>query len=179
MRVLAAPPGYSLYELIMTLALAGLILTLGLPSFGSLAADRRLHAETDALFHAVHLARKASIVRRRVVSICPSADGETCTSGYDWSAGWIAFANVDRDEPPQVDENEPVISRHSVDESVQILANRRGFTLRSTELRATNGTFVVCDRAGRATPRALVVSYTGRPRVTRSDGRGNAYQCTD
>jgi type IV fimbrial biogenesis protein FimT len=179
MPLLAKAGGYSLYELIMTVALAGLMLTLGLPSFGSLVADNRLRVESDALFHAVHLARKGSIVRRRVVSLCPSVDGESCSPGYDWSSGWIVFANVDRDEPPQVDENEPVLSRHTVDDSVQILANRRGFTLRSTHLRATNGTFVICDRAERATPRALVVSYTGRPRVTRSDSRGNAYQCTD
>ena len=169
--------GFSLFELIMTLALVALILTLGLPSFGSLVADKRLRVEADALFHAVHLARKASIVRRRVVSLCPSADGESCTPGYDWSAGWIVFANVDRDDPPQVDENEPVLSHHTVGDTVQILANRRGFTLRSTHLRATNGTFVICDRRERAEPRALVVSYTGRPRVTRTDSRGGAYSC--
>jgi type IV fimbrial biogenesis protein FimT len=171
--------GYSLYELIMTLTLAGLILTLGLPSFGSLVADKRLRVETDALFHAVHLARKSSIVRRRVVSLCPSVDGQTCNPGYDWSEGWIMFANVDRDDPPQVDENETILRRHSVDTGVQILANRQGFTLRSTHLRATNGTFVVCDRVDRARPRALVVSYTGRPRVARSDRRGNDYRCAD
>jgi type IV fimbrial biogenesis protein FimT len=171
--------GYSLYELLMTLTLVGLILTLGLPSFGSLVADKRLRVESDALFHAVHLARKSSIVRRHVVSLCPSVDGQSCRPGYDWSAGWILFVNVDRDDPPQADENETVIKRHSVDERVRILANRRGFTLRSTQLRATNGTFVICDRAGRAEPRALVVSYTGRPRVARSDRRGNDYRCAD
>ncbi|MEX2123917.1 MAG: GspH/FimT family pseudopilin [Woeseia sp.] len=170
--------GYSLYELLITLALVALILTLGLPSFGSLVADKRLRVETDALFHAVHLARKSSIVRRRVVSLCPSIDGASCNPGYDWSDGWILFANVDRDEPPQVDGNEPILARHQVADTVRILANRRGFTLRSTHLRATNGTLVVCDRADRAKPRALVVSYTGRPRVTASDSRGNAYRCT-
>lgn len=171
--------GYSLYELAMTVALAALILALGLPSFGALAADKRLRTETDALFHAIHLARKSSIARRRVVSLCPSADGETCSGGYDWSAGWIVFANVDRDEPPQVDDGEPVLWRHVVDERVQLVANRRGFTLRSTHLRATNGTLIVCDRAGRARPRGIVVSYTGRPRVARTDSAGKAYECVD
>jgi len=179
---MSKPPahrGYSLYELVMTLTLVGLVLTLGLPSFGSLVADKRLRVEADALFHAVHLARKSSIVRRHVVSLCPSVDGQSCNPGYDWSEGWIMFANVDRDDPPQVDRNEAIIKRHSVDDRVQILANRQGFTLRSTQLRATNGTFVICDRAGRAQPRGLVVSYTGRPRVALSDSRGNGYRCAD
>jgi type IV fimbrial biogenesis protein FimT len=167
--------GYSLYELVMTLGLAALVLTLGLPSFGSFVADGRLRAETNALFHAFHLARKASMTRRRVVSLCPSRDGETCDATYDWSGGWIMFVNADRDDPPRVDSGETILVRHRVDEAVRIAANRRGFTLRSTQLRATNGTLVVCDSAGRAEARGLVVSYTGRPRVSRSD----AYQCTD
>lgn len=179
MSIRRATAGYSLYELLITLGLAALVLTLGLPSFGKLVADKRLRAETDALFHAIHLARKSSIVRRRVVSICPSNDGESCNQGYDWSSGWIVFANVDRDDPPQVDDNEPVLSQHRVEDTVQILANRRGFTLRSTHLRATNGTLVVCDRTGRAASRALVVSYTGRPRVTRTDRSGEPYSCPD
>lgn len=171
--------GHTLFELLMTLALAALILVLALPSFGGLAADKRLRVETDALFHAIHLARKSSIVRRRTVSLCPSLDGETCDPGYDWSDGWIMFSNVDRDEPPQVDANEPILARHRVDDGVRILANRRGFTLRSTFLRATNGTLRVCDREDRATARALVVSYTGRPRVTTVDSRGDGYDCGD
>lgn len=174
-----APAGYSLLELVMTLAVAALVLTLGLPSFGSLVADKRLHAEVDALFHAIHLARKSSIVRRRVVSICPSADGQSCGELDDWSHGWILFANADRDEPPEVDEGEDVLQVHTVDERVRIAANRRAFTLRATQLRATNGTLVFCDRAGRATARALVVSFTGRPRVAREDTRGRPYACSD
>ena len=170
--------GFSLLELLMTVALAALVLTLGLPSFGNLVADKRLRAETDALFHAVHLARKASIVRRRAVSLCPSADGRSCDDVSDWSRGWILFADADRDQPPQVDPGEDVLMVHAVDPRVRIQANRRAFTLRSTELRATNGTFVICDRTGRAEPRALVVSYTGRPRVTRETRRGDAYECT-
>ena len=179
MSIRAAQCGYSLFELVMTLTLAALILTLGLPSFGKLVADNRVRVEVDALFHAVHLARKSSIARRRVVSLCPSFDGETCSGDTDWSQGWLMFVNVDRDDPPQRDAGEPVLQRHVVGDTVRIQANRRGFTLRATELRATNGTLIFCDRAGRAEPRALVVSYTGRPRVARADSRGQPYACAD
>ena len=43
----------------------------------------------------------------------------------------------------------------------------------------TNGTLIFCDRAGRARPRALVISYTGRPRVAYEDTRGRPYRCPD
>jgi type IV fimbrial biogenesis protein FimT len=170
---------YTLYELLLTLTLVAIIVGLGLPSFAGVAARNRLHVEINALFHAIHLARKESIMRRRVVSLCPSLDGLTCEPGRDWSTGWLMFENTDKDEPPRRDPAEPLLQAHLVAESVQIMANRRGFTLRATQKRATNGTFVVCDRAGRATPTALVVSYTGRPRVTRETTRGEPYSCAD
>lgn len=171
--------GFTLFELIVTIGLATLVLTLGLPSFGGLIANHRLRVEVNALFHAVHLARQESIVRRRVVTLCPTRDGVACERDLDWSAGWIMFVNKDRNGDGQRDPDEPILQRFIVDPANRIVANRMSFSLRSTELRATNGTFIFCDRAQRAAPRALVISYTGRPRVSRTDRRGRAYKCPD
>ena len=171
--------GFSLYELIMTMALVALVLTLGIPSFGGILANHRLKVEVNALFHAVHLARKSSIVRRRAVSICPSSNGIDCEPGFDWSEGWMMFVNTDRDSPAIRDDDEAILSRHPVDQNARIMSNRKSYTLRSIELRATNGTLIFCDRNGRAAARALVISYTGRPRVTRRDRRGKSYRCPD
>lgn len=172
-----AAAGFTLYELLMTLALVAVVVAVGLPSFGSLLANSRLRAESNALFDSIYLARKESVVRRRAVTLCPSLDGLNCDTANDWSAGWIRFVNTDRDEPPVRDDDEAILYYHAVEPGVVIVANRRGFTLRSTELRATNGTLVLCDAAGRAESRAVVVSYTGRPRVTRRDSAGRPYGC--
>jgi len=169
--------GYSLYELLVTIAVASIVLALGVPSFAELVARNRQVVEINALFHAVHLARKESIMRRRVVSICPSVDGLQCRPGTDWSDGWILFENRDRDHPPRVDDGEPILGRHSVDRRVRLTANRRGFTFRGVFKRATNGTFVACDRGSRVPPRALVISYTGRPRSAQERPNGTPYDC--
>lgn len=169
--------GYSLYELIMTLGLVSVIVGLGLPSFSYLAADNRLRVEADALFHAAHLARQESMVLRRVVTICPSVDGEYCDSAGRWSVGWIMFVNDGRTATGHRDDNESIIKRHSVAESIQIMSNRPSYSFRSIRLRATNGTLTICDSSDRAPSRALVISYTGRPRVARQDTRGRPYQC--
>ena len=171
--------GYSLYELLITFMLTALVITLGLPSFSGTVARSRISTEINALFHATHLARKESVMRRQVVSICPSSDGLDCEPSLDWSNGWLMFANHDRDEPPRVDADEPVLHMHRVPDTVKITANRRGFTLRATQKRATNGTFVVCDRKGRAPPKALVISYTGRPRVTFKNSKNRPYACAN
>ena len=171
--------GFSLYELLVTLALAALLVSIGLPSFSSLLARSQQAVEINALFHAFHLARKQSIMRRKVVSLCPSRDGESCLAGKDWSPGWIMFENTDRDSPPRVDPGEIIVRAHDVTDAVRIVANRQGFTLRATFKRATNGTFVICDTQDRVAAKSLIVSYTGRPRVTFARPDGRPYSCAD
>ncbi len=169
--------GYSLYELLMTLGLVAVLMSVGVPLLGALAADKRLRVEVDALFHAIYLARTESIARRRVVSICPSSDGQNCDPGYDWSVGWIVFVNKGLRKSLERTDDEVLLRHHQVSKTSRIMSNRQGFSLRSTELRATNGTLVFCDRARRTESRAVVVSYTGRPRVARTDSRGKPYDC--
>lgn len=173
------PRGYSLFELVATVAVATIILAIGIPSYGDLMARQRQRIEIDALFHAIHVARKASIMRRQVVTLCPSRDLETCERDRNWSNGWVMFVNQDNDQPPAIDRGEPILRRHRVAETIEIQANRGSFTLRATHRRATNGTLTVCDRSDRIRPKALVVSYTGRPRVAIENSRGLEYECTD
>ncbi len=171
--------GFTLFELLTTLLLVTLIASIAIPSFTATLARQRQRVEINALFHAIHQARKESIMRRKVVSICPSADGSGCAPGENWSIGWILFENKDRDSPPRVDPDEPVLVHHRVADRVRIRANRNAFTLRATFLRATNGTFVFCDENAEINPRALVVSYTGRPRVASHTANRELYSCAD
>ncbi len=177
MLIRRATGGYSLYELIITIGLVALVMSLGVPSFGKILANHRLKVEVDALFHAVHLARKESVMRRRAVTLCPSLDGQNCEPQFDWSDGWIMFVNLDRDVPATRDSDEPLLQRFSGILHNEVTANRRSFSFRTTALRATNGTFIFCDKARRGATRALVVSYTGRPRVSRIDRSGKPYKC--
>jgi type IV fimbrial biogenesis protein FimT len=171
--------GFTLYELLLTLLLIGLLASLSLPEFSGTLARARQTTEINALFHAIHLARKESIRRRQIMTVCASADGRSCLPSPEWSGGWLLFNNIDADSPPQVDPGETVVIAHVVDASLEVVANRRAFTLRATQRRATNGTIIVCDRPGRVPPKALIVSYTGRPRVADARGDGTAFSCAD
>lgn len=177
--MLKSSQGFSLYELLVTLAVIAIVLTVGIPSFADVLARQRQRTELNALFHAVHLAKKESVVRNRVVTICASRDAEQCAPSTDWSAGWLMFENTDKDMPARVDDGEPVLRQHTVEANVKLKSNRQSYTFRSTQKRATNGTIVACDRAARIEPRALVLSYTGRPRITSENRYGTPYKCSD
>ena len=169
--------GYSLYELLVTLSIASIVLFVGVPSMAEQVARSRQIVEINALHHAIYYARVNSIMRRRYMSLCPSGGGQRCDASRDWSTGWILFENTDRDSPPQVDDGEAILRRHVVNPAVRLSANRKAFTVRGTRYRATNGTFVAWDVAGRVRPRALVVSYTGRPRAALETPSGEPYAC--
>ena len=114
-------------------------------------------------------------MRRRVVSLCPSNDGLTCARTKDWSVGWLLFYDPTGNGWP----GDGIVTRHTVTETVRVAANRRLFTARGTQKRTTNGTFVFCDRRGRTAAKALVISYTGRPRVAERRPDGSAWSCAD
>ena len=114
--------GYSLHELLVTVLVFAIVLTLGLPAFGDIVARHRVRVEIDALFHAIHLARKESIVRRRVVTLCPTVDFEVCVPTLDWSQGWMMFANHDRSDTQTREADEPLLRASSVNSGVRIMS---------------------------------------------------------
>ena len=164
---------FTLYELLITLALLAILATAALPAFSVIAAKNRQTLEINALFHAFHQARKESIMRHRAVSLCPSLDGKTCSGTMDWSTGWLLFFDPAGTGVP----GDGIVMRHAVGESIRVTANRHQFSARGTRKRATNGTLVFCDREDRTAAKALIVSYTGRPRVAERRPDGSAWSC--
>ena len=118
-----------------------------------------------------------AIKRSGVVTLCKSLDGETCAHrAPDWR-GWIMFANKDRDEPPVRDRGEELIAVGANWTESLVTSNRASFTFRPVNQTAVNGTFVFCDRRGPKAARALIISHTGRPRVSHVDPDGRPLRC--
>lgn len=172
-----AMDGATLLELLVAVAVAAVLLGTGVPALRGLVLDARLASATNALVHAVHLARQAAWHRARDVVVCRSTDGARCAAPGDWSSGWIVFENRDGDDPPAVDATEPLLHVTGPLGPARIGSNRRAYVLRPWALRATNGTVVFCDERGVAAARAVIVSYTGRPRVSRRQAGGQPLTC--
>ena len=171
--------GISFLELLVVVAVTGLLLSTGVPGFLALVQDNRRAAAVNRLVHAFHLARGEAIKRARYVSLCKTGGGQDCAGGQvPWSGGWIAFVNENRDEPPRVDAGEAVLLREPPLAHVEVTGNRNAFTFRPFHQRSTNGTLVFCDSRGAASARAVIVSHTGRPRVSDRAAGGGPLRCT-
>ncbi len=165
---------YTITELLLTLAAAGILAGIAGPVLHDQVAAARGRSATNQLVAAIHLARSMAIRRAREVVICPAPD---CAADARWNDGWLVFVNEDADRPPRRDDEETVLRRQSAMPGVSITANRGYFVIRRVGLRSTNGTLTVCDSRGAAHARAVIVSYTGRPRIARSRPDGDPLQC--
>ena len=91
--------GVTLIELLVTLAIAGILVALGAPSFLRLLARHAIAAQAEELQDAVRLGRNEAMKRSGPVILCrtEATDTSRCArSGGSWQT-WLLFADVDRD----------------------------------------------------------------------------------
>ncbi len=97
--------GFTLLELIVTVAVAAIIFSFGVPSFMDVARNGRAAANANEFVTAFSIARSEAVKRGARVTVCASKDGATCSG--DWSDGWIVIADgaaSDDADPPVVDD---------------------------------------------------------------------------
>lgn len=79
--------GFTLVELLVTLVIAGVVLTIAVPATTAFLAEQSAAGVADELAGTFRFARTEAIKRSQAVTVCASDDGETC--GNDWKAGWV------------------------------------------------------------------------------------------
>jgi len=96
--------GFTLIELMVTLVITAIVLSIAIPSFQSQMLNNRSIALGEDFASAINFTRAEAVKRAGRVSLCASDDGETC-SGGSWNDGFIAFVDTvaaDTTVPPTV-----------------------------------------------------------------------------
>jgi len=91
--------GFTLIELMITLAIVAILLTVGVPSLTTFMQGNRLIAASNELITDLHVARSEAIKLNKRVTICESINGTSCTNPGtgDWRKGWIVFVDANDD----------------------------------------------------------------------------------
>lgn len=170
--------GLSLLEMMVTLSIVAILSGIAAPSFAGLMRDSARTTAVNDFIHALFLARSEAIKRGRIVSLCKSSDGSTCSNRADtWSGGWIVFVNDDGDDLPQRDEGEDILWVYQGWSNGSITSNRLAYSFRAYNQGVVNGTLLFCDSRGGAHARAIIISQTGRPRVSQRDSSNKPLRC--
>lgn len=85
--------GFTLVELVVTMTIIGILVSIGVPSFRYVTTNNRVSAEINGLLGDLQFARAEAIKEGRTVSVCSTNDGKTCLGTSTWSGGWIVFSD--------------------------------------------------------------------------------------
>lgn len=83
--------GFTLLELLVTLALLLTLLLMAVPSMRHLLAENRSIAQVNLLSSGLNFARSEAVSQNEVVTFCKSADGSKC--GGRWRDGQIILGS--------------------------------------------------------------------------------------
>ena len=172
-------------ELMVTLAIAGVLVGLAVPSMREFMRNSRLTSASNDLLHSLSLARTEAIKRQTGrVTVCASADPNAADTAlacsYGTMSGWIVF--VDANSDGQFDNGaDTVLSRGAASDKVTVKSdrdgivcfNQTGFQPIDCGGQAPTEHVVICDIRGNtavgadSTARTVLITRTGRARVSR------------
>ncbi len=157
--------GFTVIELMFTLSITAILLSLGVPAFHDYSLKQRMNASITALHTDLLYGRSQAIYRNAQVVACPGSPSGGCTESTDWTAGWIIFSDSNTDRQRQDGED---LLRHGQGlENIMIHSSSgrtsfRFFPNGSTP--GSNGSLSLCGLGGPVHARKLVISNLGRIR---------------
>ena len=159
--------GFSLIELLVALAIAALLLTIGVPAFGNLIDRTRMDADASELLRSLRYARQEAVRTNQTITIAPLAE-------RDWNQGWVIF--IDNNHNGELDADETIlrafegVGRSDIRANTPLSRYVRYNALGQSQLLNGGfqaGTFRFCPHDLTQPGVVMVVNRVGRVRVSR------------
>jgi type IV fimbrial biogenesis protein FimU len=83
--------GFTLVELMVTIVIAGILLTVGVPSLVSMYEGFRANSNVEKIHNILVFARNQAVSYGATVNVCPFASATSCGTTTNWSGGIRVF----------------------------------------------------------------------------------------
>lgn len=125
--------GFSATELLIFLAILGILVTVVLPKYTSFTTNKRLSSQNTLLMQDFVLAHAEATIRAKSVTVCQTNNGTSCTES-GWGSGRIVF--VDHDQNGAVNDHD------------EILRVSEGINLNNTMISTETNHFIIFNASG-------------------------------
>lgn len=146
--------GMSLFEIIITLLIFAICLSLAIPTFSTTIANYRLKSAIILLENDLRFAKQTANSIKKRVSLCTSTDQKSCSLQpiKDWQHGWLLFIDSDNNFQPTAENilryrpalrhSIQIISSQNIQHGIQFNSGRKFGRGLGTGL--ANGYFIIC-----------------------------------
>ncbi|MBS0289913.1 MAG: GspH/FimT family pseudopilin [Proteobacteria bacterium] len=165
--------GFTLIELIITIAVLAIVLAIAIPAFTSTIQNNLIASTNNDLISALMYARSEAMKRNVPVSVCAPSDNTYTACGGSWNLGWIIFVNPTGGSALSNTTSAPMLRTQQItDQTISITTSPSVSiaTYNGSGFPATNtGNVAFTIKATGCTidsGRQITISLTGRPAVT-------------
>jgi type IV fimbrial biogenesis protein FimT len=129
--------GFTLTELITTMAIVGILIGIGVPSYRYVTTANRMSSEINGLLGDLQFARSEAVREGVPVIVCPTTDGVSCAPATTvWNTGWLVYSDLNGngavDAPDEVLRTQTGLSANdtlNATAATQFSFNREGFAV--------------------------------------------------
>lgn len=168
--------GQSLMDMLVTIGIIGIIAGMSTAIIG-LVSSHATTAEVNGLMADLAFSRLTAINTRTTVTLCASDDGLTCKKTSPWSRGWMIFTDENRNRV--IDDDDRLLRVQDGLSPTSRLEYGSGYyrylMYNPSGQVFPGATFRFC--AGDNYQRAIIVYWTGRPRVSHVASGGEPLVC--
>lgn len=165
--------GFTLIELMITLAVIAVVTTIGLPALTQTLQRTRIATASHSLSATLASARSTAVMRREAVSVCPIDARQRCRMDGVWEDGWMMFRDSGRTGQP-ASANDILRISDPLDETLILRTTSGRHRARfQPDGRSTGSTLTLslCSAADGRVLSRVVLNNWGRARTERSPAR--------
>ncbi|QYJ88990.1 GspH/FimT family pseudopilin [Shewanella halotolerans] len=144
--------GFTLVELMVTIVIAGIIITVGIPSLTAVYEGVRVNSNIERINSIMSFARNQAISYGATVNVCPFASTTSC--GTDWKGGVRVYLT----DASGTDKELRVIDSFNSKDSVK--GSGSLITFRADGL-SSGGSIIYCPNGKSSESKSLLISSSG------------------
>jgi type IV fimbrial biogenesis protein FimT len=161
--------GFSLLELLITVAIISILAMMAAPSFKSMLENNQTLTLANQLISAFNYARSEAVKRRQPVTVCArNAGGNGCSSTDSFKNGWIVYVGT---TPPTVGSSTSIIGDTQIKTGNMDISGSSATIIRSVTYTITgsakNSGSLYISSNGVNKRKIVIAMNTGRVRACR------------